>query len=101
MDEPEAEGEGVAEVGVTVAAPVFVGVVAAGEGVGVGAVVGCKVIALVGTYILLSEPVSWDNILIVPSGNTRDRWQLCPTLPSTPIDIPQQLRNSRGNVPSQ
>jgi len=68
MDEPEAEGDGVADVGTTVAAAVFGEVaVAVGEGVGVGDVLGSKVIAFVGTCILLSEPVSWDNILIVPS----------------------------------
>ena len=68
MDEPEAEGDGVADVGTTVAAAVFGEVaVAVGEGVGVGDVLGSKVTAFVGTCILLSELVSWDNILIVPS----------------------------------
>jgi hypothetical protein len=100
MDEPEEEGDGVADVGTTVAAAVFGEVAVAVEAVGEGvAVVGFRVTAFVGTYILLSEPVSWDNILIVPSGNTCDWWQLCPTLPSTPI--PKPTRQFRGMVPSQ
>jgi hypothetical protein len=43
-------------------------------------VVGPKVIALVGTNKLLSAAFVHREVLIIPRGNTRNRWQLSPAL---------------------
>jgi hypothetical protein len=90
-EEPEEEeaGEGVeVSVGATTVDALWLGralvAVASGVaevGVVVGAeVVGPKVIALVGTNKLLSAAFIQREVLIIPRGNTRNRWQLSPTL---------------------